>query len=279
MDPLYDVCFAGEILQGQDLDTVKLKFAKLFKADDATVDKLFSGKTQLLKRGCDRETALKYKKAVEQAGAKPVIRTSAPATTAQSPEPTAPAPAPAAPKLTAAERIALLAAAPDISSTAPEAPRIMEDAAAATQTDEAAAAFDLAPLGADVLRPEERSAQTTSNIETSSIELMSVGVDLSEATVDTSEAPDVSHLTMGEVGEDIPTLKQTHDIVAPDISAIALSPADSDLSDFSPEPAAEPEIDLSAIELAPSGVDLLEREYRKDNEPVAPKTDHLSLQE
>ena len=108
---------------------------------------------------------------------------------------------------------------------------------------------------------------------------MSVGVDLSEARADTSEAPDVSHLSMGEVGEDIPTLTQTQDIVAPDISAITLSPEDSDFSDCAPEPAAEPELDLSAIELAPSGADMLESEYRKETEKVAPKTDHLSLEE
>ncbi|MFT4824878.1 MAG: hypothetical protein ACJAUG_001719 [Halioglobus sp.] len=282
MDPLYDVCFAGEILPGQDLDTVKLKFAKLFKTDDATLAKLFSGKTQLLKRGCDRQTALKYKKAVEQAGAKPVIRTSASEPTAQSPKPTPAAPAPEPPKLTAAERIALLAAAPDISSAAPpEAPATsaVAEAAAVSQTDEGATAFDLAPVGTDVLRPNERSAQATSNIKTSGIELMPVGVDLSEAAIDSSKAPDVSHLSMGEVGEDIPTLPQTHTIVAPDISAIALSPADTDFSDCAAEPAAEPELDLSAIELAPSGADLLDGEYRKESEQVAPKTDHLSLQE
>ena len=172
MDPLYDVCFAGEVFQGQDLDTVKLKFAKLFKADDATLDKLFSGKTQLLKRGCDRETALKYKKAVEQAGAKPVIRTSAQTPAAESPDPApiSPTPATAAPKLTAAERIALLAAAPDVSSAAPEAPSTVEKVAAATDTDDSTTDFDLAPVGTEALRPEERPVQATSNIETSDIE-------------------------------------------------------------------------------------------------------------
>ncbi len=152
MDPLYDVCFAGEILQGQDLDTVKLKFAKLFNADDATLEKLFGGKTQLLKRGCDKATALKYKKAIEQAGAKPVIKKSAENPSSESPQPAsqAPQPAPAAAKLTAAERIALLAGAPDVS--------------AATETDDGSASFDLAPAGADVLRPEERPTAATSTL-------------------------------------------------------------------------------------------------------------------
>lgn len=281
MDPLYDVCFAGEILQGQDLDTVKLKIAKLFNTNDATLDRLFSGKTQLLKKGCDRETALKYKKAIEQAGAKPVLRSSAPNTAAESPkaEPEARATAAQAPKMTAAERIALLAAAPDVSSSVPEAPEVTASAAPDSNTTEGSDGFDLAPTGADVLRPEERQPEVTSNIQTSDIELMSVGADLSDITEEEISAPDVSHLSMGEVGEDIPNLMQTRELLSPDISAISLSPEDSDFSDCAPAPVAELEVDLSAIELAPSGTDMLDSQYRKSNDEVAPKTDHLSLED
>ncbi len=106
---------------------------------------------------------------------------------------------------------------------------------------------------------------------------MPVGVDLSDVTEATATAPDVTHLSMGEVGEDIPTLAQPQENVSPDISAISLSPEDSDFSDCAP--AAELELDLSAIELAPSGADLLEGQYRKENDEVPPKTDHLSLED
>lgn len=277
MDPLYDVCFAGEILQGQDQDTVKLKFAKLFNADGATLEKLFGGKTQLLKRGCDKATALKYKKAIEQAGAKPVIRLCAESPTSESPK-SAPQPAPAAPKLSAAERIALVAGAPDVSA-ATETPQAVENTTVQTATDDGSASFDLATAGADVLRPEERPTATTSTIDTSDLELMSVGVDLSDVVKATATAPDVTHLSMGEVGEDIPTLAQAQEIVSPDISAISLSPDDSDFTDCAPPPATEPKLDLSAIVLAPSGADLLEERYRKKTDQVPPKTDHLSLED
>lgn len=291
MDPLYDVCFAGEILEGQDLNTVKLKLAKLFNANDVTLEKLFSGKTQLLKRGCDRETALKYKKAIEQAGAKPVIRNSAPTTPTEAPkaEPQPMADAATAPKMTAAERIALLAAAPDVSGSHSEVPDVAASTATESEsesdpesepnTDQESGNFDLAPTGADILRPEERQAEATSNIPTSDMELMSVGSDLSDITEQEASAPDVTHLSMGEVGEDIPNLLQTQELISPDISAIELSPEDSDFSDCAPTPAAELDVDLSAIELAPSGTDLLDSQYRKSNDEVAPKTDHLSLED
>jgi len=276
MDPLYDVCFAGEILQGRELDGVKLRISKLFNADEATLDRLFSGKTQLLKRACDRQTALKYKKAIEQAGAKPVIRQSEQSTPAKTP---AKPDEPATPKLSAAERIAQLAAAPDIGSPVAAAPNPADDAPAKVENSEDPGSMELAPTGADVLRPEERHTQPEINIETSNIELMSAGVDLADSQQDSATAPDVSHLSMGEVGEDIPTLTNHREPLSPDISAIALSPQDSDYLDCTPETVAEPALDLSGIVLAPTGSDMLESDGRKDEGIAPPKTDHLSLED
>ena len=82
METRYNVYFAGQLLPGQELTSVRDKLAKLFNADQQTLEKLFSGKAQLLKRDCDKATALKYKQAMERAGAQPVIKatTSAPFT-------------------------------------------------------------------------------------------------------------------------------------------------------------------------------------------------------
>ena len=71
MDARYSIYFAGELLDGHDRATVRAGLAKLFNADEATLDKLFSGKAQMIKRGCDKATALKYKQAMERAGAQP----------------------------------------------------------------------------------------------------------------------------------------------------------------------------------------------------------------
>jgi hypothetical protein len=73
MEETFNIYFAGETLAGHDPGEVRRKLAALFKADAATVDKLFSGETRLLRRNCSREQALKYQAAMERAGARPRI--------------------------------------------------------------------------------------------------------------------------------------------------------------------------------------------------------------
>ena len=270
MTALYDICFAGEILEGQDIATVRLKLARLFKADEATVDKLFSGKTQMLKRGCDHETALKYQKAIKQAGAKPVIR-STPASQDQPPvNETRPEES-----MTAAQRIARLAAAADVAHSSP-APRAVEpeQTPSAEQPDND---IDLAPPGSDVLRPEERPTVATADIDVSAIELMNPGTDLSDTADRAPPAPDTSHLSMGEVGDAIPTLPSTAEQLSPDTSGIMLSPEHSDFSDCAPPPPDAPEVDLSGLDVAPTGADMLEAVYRPELNTQVPPTNHLEL--
>ena len=98
--------------------------------------------------------------------------------------------------------------------------------------------------------------------------------------METEPAPDTSHLTMGEVGEDIPNLPSDVSELEPDTSSLALSPEGSDFSDCAPAEAAEPDLDLSAIALAPPGSDVLREDERgsKAKAPV-PATDHIGLAE
>ncbi|HKK22769.1 MAG TPA: hypothetical protein VJ947_03705 [Pseudohaliea sp.] len=72
-DETFNIYYAGEILEGHDPASVRKGIAVLFNAGDATLDKLFSGTTQLIRRGVDREQALRYKAAMERAGARPRI--------------------------------------------------------------------------------------------------------------------------------------------------------------------------------------------------------------
>jgi hypothetical protein len=241
MEPLYDVCFAGQLLDGQELQSVRNKIQKLFKANPETLEKLFSGKTQVLKRGCDKATALKYKKAMEAAGAKPMIRAG---------EVTAD-PVPAEP--VAAEENNVLNSTPDQQN------------------------FDLAPIGADVLRPEEREAPAHTNVDVPDLNLAAVGATLGKPVEATDSAPDTSHLSMGEVGEDIPNLPNTQTAITPNTNDISLAPQGSDFSDCAPPNDVGPELDLSAIELAPAGADVLEKQYKKNEEASAPDTSHLGL--
>jgi hypothetical protein len=271
MDARYNVYFAGQIQPGQDLASVRDKLAKLFNADQQTLDKLFSGKAQLLKRDCDQATAQKYKQAMERAGAQPIVKASE--TTAAVEKP----PAPAAPsKLSAAERIAALAAAPDEASyrTTEAAPPAAEQ-----PTDSVQEGIDLAPPGTEVLRANERAEAVAIEVDTSGLEIDAPVQRLSEESPSPPAAPDTSHLDMGEVGETIPNLSSNQEPLSPNTDAIGLSPQGTDFTDCTPPPPDAPTLDLSEIKLAPAGAEVMEEKYRKKEQAEAPTTDHISLED
>jgi hypothetical protein len=269
MEPRYNIYFAGQLLPGHELAIVRPKLAKLFNANEQVLDKLFSGKPQLLKKGCDKGTALKYKQAMERAGAQAVVKTVA----APGAEPQAAVEAPPPPmdkKMTAAERIAALAAAPDTGTYEPPA---------AEQTVTGDTAVGLAPVGADVLRPEERAEPVSAQVDTSGLEIDSNAQRLSKESPPPPPAPDTSHLHMGAVGEDIPTLMSDREPLSPNTEGLNLSPEGTDFADCAAPEAVAPNLDLSALKLAPEGSDVLDEHYRKKEQATAPATDHLSLDE
>jgi hypothetical protein len=269
MDAQYDIYFAGEVIDGHDPTAVRSSLGKLFKADEATLDKLFSGKLLAIKRGCDKATALKYQQAMERAGATAVIRA------AGTPEPESHLPRDSAKEqpASAADKIAALA-------TAPDEVGYRSDQSAAAEVDEPAAeGMDIAPAGSDVLRPEERPASEAVEVDTSGLAVDPDAERLSEIPQPPPPAPDTGHLSMGEVGETIPVLDRGPIPAEPSTDHIGLSPSGTDFSDCAaPEPET-PNLDLSAMELAPSGSDVLEEQYRKHKVPPPPDTDHLSLED
>lgn len=280
METRYNVYFAGQLLEGQELAAVRTRMARLFNADEATLEKLFSGKTQLVKRDCDKATALKYKQAIEQAGARPVIKAVADtvAVTAGA------APSPRA--MTAAEKIAALAAAPD-RAMAQEEP-VEATAAPATATSTAAAqenndgddpGINLAPAGTAVLQPGERQAPLSSQVRTPDLEVFDSGQRLSEVPPEAAAPPDTSHLSEAPVGELLPNLPASAAPLSPDTAGIELSPDGTDLSDCAAPAAAPPALDLSGMDLAPAGSDVLEVQYRSARAPAPPATDHLTLED
>ena len=242
MNERYNIYFAGVVLEGHDIGQVRVQLGKLFNADDLTLDKLFSGSAQMIKRNCDKSTALKYQQAMKKVGAKPVIRIAA-----------------ALPDTTSAER------------TAQASPTARSDAAEQNTPD-------LAPVGADVLRPEERTETEAVEVDTSALSLANTGERLSDLAPTPPAAPDTDHLSMGEVGEDIPNLDNGPPPTPPDSTGISLSPEGSDYSDCAPEQAVGPDLDLSELELANQGAVMLDEQYKKEDQPAAPATDHLSLE-
>lgn len=66
---LYRVVFEGEILEGSQVQEVKRALAKLYNHSEDQIERFFSGKRLAVKKDVDYETAMKYVKAFERAGA------------------------------------------------------------------------------------------------------------------------------------------------------------------------------------------------------------------
>jgi len=267
METRYDVYFAGQVLEGHDPHAVRAKLAKLFNADENTLDRLFSGKRQSVKRDCDEATAAKYQQAMQRAGAQAIVSPvdAKPATDDQA---------------SAASKIAALAAA-DTTSFAQSQPNqaTAAEATEAADTEVVEEGLNLAPPETDVLREHERAAPVERDIDTSGLEVDQTAERLSQTPPAPPPAPDTSHLSSAEVGEAIPNLPVQTEAVEPDIEGITLAPAETDLSDCAPPPARAPNLDLSSMEIAPAGSDVIEERYRKMEQSVAPSTEHISLEE
>jgi len=65
----YAVIFRGTVVDGADPVTVRANLAKLFNADAARIEKMFSGQTVIIKKGLDAAGAEKYRAALAKAGA------------------------------------------------------------------------------------------------------------------------------------------------------------------------------------------------------------------
>jgi hypothetical protein len=65
----YVVIFRGTLIEGADPAAVRANLAKLFNADVARIEKMFSGQTVIIKKGLDAAGAEKYRAALAKAGA------------------------------------------------------------------------------------------------------------------------------------------------------------------------------------------------------------------
>jgi hypothetical protein len=252
----FDVYFRGECLDGAAEADVRAALGRLFRADGQTLDRLFSGDLQRIKRGVDHPTAEKYRTAMERAGARALIRPHAGGA-----DPTAASTSEAARQDTAHAGDA--AAGSQAGAPGPGSERV----------------FDIAPLGSDVLRPEERRRHDTPAPATDHIDLAAVGETLGSATeraVPTVPTPDFD---VAEVGTDLLDSAPLSPVAAPDVSAITLAAPEHDLSDCAPAAPDAPVPDIDHLAVAPPGGDLIDDNERKHRDTPAPRTDHLSLAE
>jgi len=70
MTEKYNLVFNGEILEEHQIENVKQKLAPLLKTGEKGIERLFSGKSTVIKKDVDYKTAMKFRKAFEKTGAK-----------------------------------------------------------------------------------------------------------------------------------------------------------------------------------------------------------------
>ena len=187
-DQLFEVAFSGQISTGADLDEVKARVAKMFNADDAKLAKLFSGKRIVIKKNIDQATALKYKTALNQAGAECEVTS-----------PGGAVPAAQAPVAASAESIATSTSSSTDYETAYEG-----EVEPPPQTD---------PLGI-----------SGDQIEDLAVSVAPIGSELQDAHEE-PEIPeiDITGLDIAPVGSEIGSTKKDQDPPPPDTSGITLA--------------------------------------------------------
>lgn len=250
MEPtLFDIYLTGRLATGLTAADAAQRLAQLFRTPVETTANLITGKAQLIKRGTDHATALKFRDALQRAGLEIEIRAQAAMTTVAVHTPTVATPAISTPaattptaELTLApvgadvlnpdERVAVAVVSIDTThlSLAPQvfAPGMPADPSARpAHLDIVAPALTLAPADGELLKPEEKS-------------------------VPPAQTPDIPDLTLAEPGALLETLQQEVTIVAPDIAGLSVAPADGDLLKPGERPAkpAAPTPDISHLQLS-----------------------------
>ena len=249
----FDILFAGECLDGHEEAVVRTAVARLFRADDATLDRLFSGRRQRIKRGVDAATARRYAEAMAAAGARAIVQ---PCGDAADPGDTA-----------------------DAAPEAAVAPVAQADSLSSGATATGATTLEVSPAGSDILRPEERRRHAAAAPDVSPLSLAAAGTDLGDAVAPVAAPPAAGDFSLAEAGADLGVPRTANAPPAPDTSAITLAPPDHDLGDGIPTagPATTPE--TTGLSLAEAGSDLLRDEERRRDTADAPDTSHLALKD
>jgi len=241
---LFDIFFAGRLVQGVDPEQAKQNLAKLFKIDTAQAEKFFSGQPETIKRGVDKEQAMKYKAAMHKAGM--IVQFKAHQSTEQE-------------------------TSPQQTSTQPPA------SASSSQAQEPSEGLSLAPAGSDVLKPEEKRVYEESQIDTSSISLTSPFTEpMPTESSEQPTAPDTNHISIAAAGEDLLVDKPMETPPLPlDLDQFSLAEAGADLEPLKEEKELlDP--DVSHLSTAPAGADILE-DKPTITAPPPPNTDHIKI--
>jgi hypothetical protein len=199
-DERYEIAFSGEIAAGADLQRVKHALAKIFKADEARLAQMFSGKRILIKRDVDALTMAKYRGAFEKAGAICEIRSLSEAPAAESPASAPPAPT-EAPPASAAQTSSAPVQDGDYQSKYPESDVVPQALLTeplgikGEQIDDLQA--EIAPIGSQM--QHEIKEVPDAQFDLSGLDIAPIGANLSEGKKESPPPPpDTSGLTMAD---------------------------------------------------------------------------------
>ncbi|MFL0810977.1 MAG: hypothetical protein K6L76_11230 [Agarilytica sp.] len=249
-EELYDVVFGGELVRRFELDVVKKNLGQLFKMDAAKVEALFSGKKIVLKRKLNFDTATKYRVAIKKAGALvDLVEVSAEEANAA---PTAKpqgkavfgerAPGQAAPAQGVSRKQA--------PSDRPPLPTVEEHVSDDTVAD---GPFSLAPVGTEVLKPNERKEDVEVSVDVSALSIKEASGDLLDASEKHEFVAldiDLSAFDVAEVGADVLKENERKKVAPMEVDTSAMSVAEPGATLGSPKPAPPPAPDVSKIHLA-----------------------------
>ncbi|WOJ96138.1 hypothetical protein R0137_12910 [Congregibacter brevis] len=269
----YDIAFAGECLDGRDPTAVRTAVGALFKADEATLDRLFSGTRQRIKKNCDKGTALKYQKSLAKAGAKAIITR----VSSESPDSNQ-SPASTTTSSTGSSTESNTKATTGASTS----PAQDSDPSAADNTEPNTAntgesGFELLPGGSDILRPDERVPHEDAQVDLSHLTLAATGDRLSEATSESAPQVSAPDFDVAEPGARMGTENTEAPAATPDTSALDLAPAGADLADGDNHNVAVTAVSTDHLDLADAGSDLLTADERVVSDATAPDTSHIAL--
>lgn len=227
----FDVIYQGEILDGGDIAEVKGNLARLFKTHAGAIEHLFSGRPVLIKRGLDRETALKYQIAMKKAGAACLIRDTMPADSSAGSSPGQ-----------AAGGLGSVSIAPPgttLVAYEPPAPRVFD-----------LSALSMAAPGADILEEGERKPAVPPP-DPGGLSMDPPGVDLLEQPAPTPPPPTATGgMSVADVGVDLVENGPVEAAPVPDTSGITMAPAGADIVEEKELPPPPPVPDTGSLSLA-----------------------------
>ncbi len=282
MADFFNIVFAGEISGGADPAAVRANIARIFKASDAMVEKLFSGQRIAVKKAVDQATAMKYRAVMKQAGAIAHIEPC----DEQGKPLAAPAPAPAPVQ---AERVTPVASAPAAPVSAPASmPASAPAAAAAPQPETMAqrvARLHAEQEAANALKPKPDAPPPPAVVErVETWKLFPVGSVLSEIkTAPAPMMPTVRNFGLANLGTELLQPEERAElapvpVAVPDVSAIKMAPRGSDLIKAEEKAAEIPvAVDISSMTMAPPNTEVLKPEEKRVVVPVVVDVSAMSM--